>query len=62
MNYVGRLMIILGVLSSILSLFDYEMKLLMWIDKWGTGPAWGIRIGLIVVGFLLWNATRKPDR
>ena len=29
-------------------------KVLAWIYSWGDGVAWGIKIGLIVVGGLLW--------
>ncbi len=29
-------------------------KILIWIYKWGEVPAWGIKIGFIVVGVILY--------
>lgn len=50
LSKVGGFLVLMGVGSAILSLFDYEFKLLMWIDNWGTGVGWLIRIALAVVG------------
>lgn len=36
-----------------LSLIGYNLRLLMWIDMWGEGVGWGIRIGLVLLGGLL---------
>ena len=47
---LGGIMALMGVVSSALYFIDYELRLLMWIDEWGTAAAWGIRAGLIVVG------------
>jgi len=53
-GYVGGVMALAGVVSAGLSLFNYELRILLWIDQWGTGAGWGIRVGLIVVGIALW--------
>jgi hypothetical protein len=47
---IAGFVVIAGVISSVLALFDYELRILMWIDLWGTGVGWAIRAGLVVVG------------
>ncbi len=53
---LGGTLALVGLVSSVLSLVNYELVVLMWVDRWGTGVGWGIRIGLIVVGALLAGA------
>lgn len=53
MRQLGILLALLGIASAVVHFMDMEMKLLMWIDTWGEGVAWGIRGGLVVVGALL---------
>ena len=50
---VGGFMALAGIVSAGLSLFNYELRILMWVDQWGTGVGWGIRVGLIVGGGVL---------
>ncbi len=61
---LGGTLALVGLVSSVLSLVNYELVVLMWVDRWGTGIGWGIRIGLIVVGALLAGAgiLMAPDR
>lgn len=49
-------MALAGIVSTLLSFVGYELRILMWIDMWGTGVGWAIRIGLIVVGAALFLA------
>ncbi len=49
----GAFLAFAGLLSSVLSLFNYELRILMWIDLWGTGLGWLIRLGVIVGGALI---------
>jgi len=53
MGQVGGILAIMGLISSAMSFADRELALLQWIDNWGTGTAWGIRIGMIVVGLAI---------
>lgn len=53
MGQIGGIIAFMGVVSSALTLADRELRLLQWIDNWGTGAAWGIRIAMIVVGLAL---------
>ncbi len=54
MRQIGSLAVFLGVFAIILDFMDRVPSVLAWIYNWGEGPAWGIKIGLIVVGALLW--------
>ncbi len=47
---VGLAVAAMGILSIVLSFFDYNFKLLAWIDLWGSTTGWIIRIALILVG------------
>ncbi|MEO0325110.1 MAG: hypothetical protein AAF447_19275 [Myxococcota bacterium] len=47
---IGGFMAAAGLLSSVLTLVNMNLRLLMWIDMWGSTVGWAIRVGLIVVG------------
>lgn len=47
---IGALMVLFGIASGILSFFNYNLKLLMWVDLWGEAMGWVIRIALIIIG------------
>lgn len=52
-EYLGKAGIalaLMGVASIILSVFNYNLRLLAWVDLWGDTMGWVIRIGLIVIG------------
>jgi hypothetical protein len=51
---IGSFIFIIGLLAIVMNFFNYVPKLLMWIYNWGEGPAWAIKIGLVVVGAALW--------
>ena len=52
LKQAGGGLAIAGLISLALALFlpDYEVRILMWIESWGTGVAYLIRAGLIVGG------------
>lgn len=50
MRQFGVYFIIAGIGSILLSLFDMNFRLLMWIDMWGEAIGWAIRIGFIAIG------------
>ncbi|MDR0181764.1 hypothetical protein [Lysobacter arvi] len=51
---LGSLLILLGVGSFVLNHFNYEFKLLAWVDHWGPSTGTMIRVGCIVLGAALW--------
>lgn len=61
---LGSLMAIFGIMSSVLSLFNYNLRILMWVDLWGTTVGWIIRVALIVVGaalFFMFGTSSEED-
>lgn len=60
----GALLAVFGLASSVLSFFDYNLRLLIWIDIWGTGIGWALRIAFILVGailFFLFGTNNSDD-
>ncbi|MDC7998559.1 hypothetical protein [Gilvibacter sediminis] len=53
MRKLGMYMAFFGLFAIVLNFFDRVPTILMWIYNWGEGVAWGIKIGLIVVGAVL---------
>lgn len=47
---VGVLLALYGLVSSVLYFFDYNLRILMWVDVWGPLVGWGLRIGFILGG------------
>ncbi|KAB7531178.1 hypothetical protein F8C76_06695 [Flagellimonas olearia] len=49
----GLVLAAMGIISMVLSIFNYNIRLLSWIDIWGSTAGWVIRILLILVGGVL---------
>jgi hypothetical protein len=64
MRSIGSILLICGLVSATLKLFFPYMVVLvlMWVDNWGNGVGWAIRIGCVVVGGLLLLASRTMGR
>lgn len=62
MKGIGGFLALAGILSIILHFVGYNLRILIWIDRWGAGVGWGIRIGLVAVGAILFviGAVRRP--
>ncbi|PHR72862.1 MAG: hypothetical protein COA67_03940 [Lutibacter sp.] len=50
----GLLLAALGIMSIVLSIFNYNIRLLAWVDAWGNTMGWVIRIALILGGGILY--------
>ena len=50
----GILLAVMGLLSIVLSIFNYNIKLLAWVDIWGNTMGWVIRVLLIIGGGALY--------
>jgi len=61
MKKIGSYMAIFGVLAIGLPFFDLQLRFLSWIDMWGETVSWAIKIGLIVVGAILFFVGSKQD-
>ncbi|MGB1235389.1 MAG: hypothetical protein ACPG5U_06635 [Planktomarina sp.] len=54
MRQIGAVMAGLGGFAIVLSFLNMVPSLLIWIYNWGDTVAWGIMIGLVVVGGILY--------
>ena len=61
MQSIGGFMVLLGAGSFVLHFMNMEFSLLSWVDNWGATAGTAIRIGLIVVGAILWFLGRQPE-
>jgi hypothetical protein len=61
MQGIGGFMVLLGAGSFVLHFLNMEFSLLSWVDNWGTTAGTAIRIGLIVVGAILWFLGRQQE-
>ena len=60
----GLLLAAMGIMSIILSVFNYNIRLLAWIDIWGTTMGWIIRVILIILGgglFIFFGRSTEDD-
>ena len=46
----GLILAAIGIMSIALSFFNYNIRLLAWIDAWGNTMGWVIRILMILIG------------
>ncbi len=61
MRKLGMYMALFGVLAIVLNFLDRVPTLLAWIYDWGEGVAWGIKIGLVVVGAVLFFMGKSAE-
>jgi hypothetical protein len=61
MKSLGGLLFFFGLGSFVLNYLGREFTLLSWIDNWGPTTGVAIRVGLIVVGAVLWFVGRKRE-
>ena len=54
MRNLGGTLAFLGAFAIALDFLNRVPSFLFWIYNWGDGVAWGIKIGFIVVGGLLY--------
>ncbi len=50
MKSVGVYMVFFGLVSMVLQIIGMEFVLLSWINTWGKGSGWLIRIAFVIVG------------
>lgn len=46
----GFVLAAMGIISALLSFFNYNIRLLSWIDVWGSTMGWILRIVFVIVG------------
>ena len=63
MKKIGGYLAIIGIATIVLPFLNLQLRFLGWIDNWGETVAWGIKIGLIVIGavlFFMGGSSKKP--
>ena len=61
MKAIGGLLVLLGAGSFVLNLLERHFIALSWIDNWGSQVGTAIRIGLIVIGAVLWFMGNRKE-
>ena len=61
LSTVGAFLSAAGILSSLLAIFNYEVRILAWINLWGVGVAWAIRLGLILGGAAIFKIFKPAE-
>lgn len=61
MRKLGGYMIFFGAFAIVLNFMDLVPTLLAWIYNWGETTAWIIKIGLIVLGAILYFMEGSPE-
>ncbi|MBP7584560.1 MAG: hypothetical protein KBA61_11025 [Spirochaetes bacterium] len=51
---IGAFLALAGIASIVLNFINWNLKILMWIDMWGSTVGWIIRVGLIIAGGILY--------
>jgi hypothetical protein len=59
MSSIGAFLVFAGVVSSLLQLVGYELRILMVLNEAGPVVAWGVRLGLIALGAVLFLMAPK---
>ncbi|MEX0272808.1 MAG: hypothetical protein AB3N16_00345 [Flavobacteriaceae bacterium] len=54
MKKLGSTLVVLGMLAIVLNFVNMVPRVLMWIYSWGETPAWSIKIGIVVLGAVLY--------
>ncbi len=62
MGGLAKFLVVFGIGSAVLHLMNREFIILFWIDSWGETVGWAIRIGMIVVGVVLWAVSVATSR
>ncbi len=61
----GLILATMGIASILLAIFNYNIRLLAWVDIWGNTMGWIIRVLLIVGGGALYyffeNSENEED-
>jgi len=54
MQRLGGFLVLMGAGSFLLHFINMDFILVSWVDNWGPTVGTGIRVGMIVVGAILW--------
>jgi hypothetical protein len=55
MRFLGVALMLIGLLALILPYANANFLFLKWADRWGEATSFGIKGGIVFLGFLLWR-------
>ena len=65
MKKIGGYLAVIGIALIVLPYFGLTIRFLDWIDNWGEIVSWAIKIGLIIIGAVLFfmgkSATEETE-
>jgi hypothetical protein len=50
---VGGFLVVVGLVSCVLHLVGFNLRILLWVDLWGPAMGWLIRLGVVAIGAAL---------
>ncbi len=62
MKRIGIYTALFGIAAIVLPYFDRQLYILSWIDNWGETVSWIIKIGLIIVGVVLFFVLKSKPK
>lgn len=61
MKFIGLFLLIIGLVSLVVGFTGANLLALNWVNQWGEPIGWGIRIGVAVLGGILYFIYRHED-
>lgn len=61
MKSIGQYVALAGIFAIVLDFANRVPSVLMWIYNWGDTTAWAIKIGLVVIGGIMFFIGGKQD-
>lgn len=61
MKFIGLFLLLTGLASLVLGFTGANLVVLNWLSQWGETASWGIRIGIAVLGGILYFVYRNDD-
>ncbi|GHA67005.1 hypothetical protein [Pontibacter akesuensis] len=61
MKFIGLFLFLAGLVSLILGLTGANLFILNWLNQYGETASWAIRIGITLLGGILYYVNRNDD-
>lgn len=61
MKFIGLFLLLAGLVSLLLPLIGGNLLVLNWLNQWGDTASWAIRVGITILGLVLFFANRHDD-
>lgn len=61
MKFIGLFLLLAGLVSLVLGLTGANLLLLNWLSQFGETESWGIRIGVTLLGGIIYYLRRHDD-